>query len=198
MDLFSYLLGKNSGTGGGGGGNLNWSAIGYTSPPADYIAITNAYNYAKTIYDNWTPQESLQSKFLNDTNLVYMPLVETSITTTMRSAFYGCTKLEILPLLDTSNVENMRTMCNGCNSLSEIPVLDTHKVTNFEAMFGNCVSLSNDSLDNVLQMCINATSYTGTKTLLNLGFSVQNYPASRIQSLPHYQSFISAGWSIGY
>jgi hypothetical protein len=47
-------------------------------------------------------------------------------------------------------------------------------------------------------MCINATSYTGTKTFSKFGFNSGYYAASKIQSLPSYQDFITAGWTIGY
>ena len=36
------------------------------------------------------------------------------------------------------------------------------------------------------------------KNLSEQGFTSANYPATRIQALPHYQDFVSAGWSIGY
>ena len=64
-------------------------------------------------------------------------------------------------------------------------------------MFFYCFSLSDTSLDNILQMCINATSYTATKTLNHIGIYLDTYPASRIQALPHYQDFLDAGWTIG-
>jgi len=66
-------------------------------------------------------------------------------------------------------------------------------------MFTLCSNLTDESLDNILQMCINTTSvYTRPKTLTELGFNVGYYSASRIQSLPHYNDFINAGWTIGY
>lgn len=54
------------------------------------------------------------------------------------------------------------------------------------------------AIDNILQSCITATSYTGVKNLLGLGFSSTYYPSADIQALPHYNDFISAGWAIGY
>ena len=57
-------------------------------------------------------------------------------------------------------------------------------------------SLTNESLDNILQFCI--TSKIENGTLKYLGLTSNYYPATTIQSLPHYQDFINAGWTIGY
>ena len=65
-------------------------------------------------------------------------------------------------------------------------------------MFTGCVKLTDNSLNNILQICINATLYTGTKTLYTLGFRSNKYSVERIQALSNYQAFIDAGWTIGY
>lgn len=221
MDITSYLLGKNAS--GGGGGGLDWSAIGYDSTPK---SVVYDYNYAKEIYDNWTPATDLSSKFQNNKTIVFMPLVDTSIATTMTNMFDNCSNLTSVPLLDTSNVTNMNFMFLSCYNLVSIEKFDTSKVTTMRQMFSGCsklttipkfdtsslngslsffnifssdtINLSNESLNNILQMCIGATSYTGTKTLYQLGFRSTNYPVSRIEALPSYQDFIDAGWTIGY
>ena len=243
MELFDYLLAKKKGGGGGSSSDVDWSAIGYDTPPQD---IVNAYNYSKLIYDNWEPAENLTLKFQSDTNLIYMPLVDTSIATDMSGMFLGCTNLINIPLLDTSNVITMANMIRGCTSLKTIPLLDTHnvtamnnmfiyssniesiplldtskvttfnqmfynctnlktfpkldasKVTDFSYMFYGCNSLTNESLDNILQMCIGATSYTGDKNLLMFQMNQTYYKGARMRSLPHYQDFINAGWSLGW
>ena len=224
MEVFDYLLGKKSSGGGGGGSNVpDWTQLGYTNTPQQII---NDFNYSKTIIDNWDNTiTDLTLKFNSDKKLVYMPLVDTSNvtnfnntfssceylvevplldtsnTTNMGYIFNGCTNLKSIPLFDTSNVTTMQSAFYGCKSLIEIPILNTSKVkgtSSFQNTFSSCIKLSNESLDNILQMCINATSYSSTKTLARLGFNSTNYPTSRIESLPHYQAFISAGWTIGY
>lgn len=182
-----------------GSGGIDWSTIGYSEPPE---SIENDYNYALQIKQNWdTTQTSLQNKFQYDTKIVYMPLVDTSNATTTYNMFNGCTNLTTVPLLNTSNVTNMRGTFSGCSRLVSIPLLDTSSVSGTTGLYQLVASsplLSNDSLENILKMCINATSYTGTKTLERLGLNSTNYPASRIQALPSYQNFINAGWTIGY
>ena len=63
-------------------------------------------------------------------------------------------------------------------------------------MFSNCTSLSNESLNNVLAMCTNATSYTGTKTLKYIGINATQ--ATTCQSLSNWSAFVAAGWTTGY
>ena len=92
----------------------------------------------------------------------------------------------------------MGAMFSFCSYLTTIPLLDTSNVTNMADMFYHTYNLTDTSLDNILQMCINASVYTGTKKLSTLGLTSTNYPASRIQALTHYQDFINAGWTIGY
>ena len=216
MDITSYLLGKKSSGGGGGGGSTHdWESIGFNSEPQ---SITDAYNYAKVVqreYDN-------SKSYANDYSLVYFPYVDSSSRTSFNSIFKDCCSLEEIALIDTSSAENfynmfyecralkrlpqfntskvrnMSLMCNGCRSLKDIPVFDTSSVTNMSFAFGSCYSLSNDSLNNIMKMCINATGITSSsnKTLQKIGLS--STQATTCQSLSNYQDFIDAGWTIGY
>ena len=199
MDVLSYLLGKSSSGGGGGGSSLDWSAIGYSDTPQSIIAD---YNYSKDIYDNWdSSQTSLSSKFNGNKNLVYMPLVDTSNATNMNGMFGYCSNLKEIPSIDTSKVVNMGAMFGSCSNLTTVSVLNMKSIEgaySIQGMFSSCPKLTDTSLDNILQTCIGATLYTGTKTLVRLGIDSTNYPATRIEALPHYQDFIDAGWTIGY
>lgn len=171
MDIISYLLGKKNG--GGGSGDLSK----YFTPTisAGTSSASGVMSMLKTIPEDTT---------VSGTSLNY--------------AFYNCSSLISVPLLDTSNILSAQNMFSGCTNLITIPVFDLSSVTNIRNMFRYCPSLSDISLDNILQMCIGATSYTSTKTLDNLGLTSTDYPASRIEALPHYQDFIDAGWTIGY
>lgn len=191
MDITSYLLGKNS-AGGGGGSDLDWTALGYEERPQ---AIDDAYNVALKIKNEWNSTSSLKTY---QYEVVICPMVDTSAKTSFRYFAQNCYKLLQIPLLDTSNVTNMANAFNGCYSLTTIPALNTSKVTNVSSMFNNCYCLSDESLNNILAMCINATSYTGTKTLANIGISSTYYSVEKIQALSNYQAFIDAGWTIGY
>ena len=118
------------------------------------------------------------------------------------SLFYNCTSLVTAPELDTSGFSSGRVgyqnTFRGCTNLQNVPVYNAVNMGNlgFSSTFRDCPNLTDTSLDNILKTCINATGYTGNKTLSRLGITTTDYPASRIQALPHYQAFVNAGWSI--
>lgn len=220
MDVTSYLLGKNA-SGGGGGGDTSK----YFTPTID--AGTSTYdsgiaNMIKTIPSNTTVKGTTLYRAFRYSGIEELPLIDTSNVTNMYECFTGCSKLKTIPLLNTNNVTNlegafyncilfetlpqintqnvtsMYSMFYGCSSLKNIPLLNTSKLTDMRNIFTNCPFLTDTSLDNILQMCANATAYTRQKTLVSIGFSSSYYSASKIQALPHYQDFVNAGWTIGY
>ena len=148
---------------------------------------------------NTSSINNTSSMFNSCKSITTIPLLNTSNVTSMGYMFYNCSSLISIPLLDTSRVTNMSNMFNGCTSLTTIPLLNTTKTTNMNNMFANCPNLTNDSLNNILGMCINVPSnYQYTKTLYNMGIKSNDYSAQLIQSLSNYQDFINAGWTIGY
>ena len=140
--------------------------------------------------------KSMFHMFKDCTNLQTIPLLDTSSVTSMFHMFNGCTNLTTIPQLDTSKITNMKYTFNGCTSLTEIPLLNTGKVTNMQSMFIGCTSLSDESLNNILAMCANATSYTSTKTLKYIGLTSDQ--ATKCTTLSNYQAFTAAGWTTGY
>lgn len=122
------------------GGGLNWSAIGYSEQPS---VFTNAYNYAKNIYDNWdATQTSLNQKFKDDKDLIIMPNVNTENSTDFSSMFNGCNGLSIMAPINTSNGTNFSSMFNGCVGLTSIPELDLSKATNISSMLSSATGLT--------------------------------------------------------
>lgn len=137
---------------------------------------------------------SMRAMFTTCYNLKKVPLLDTRSNTSMRDMFANCMSLRTIPQFNTSNVTTMNGTFNNCSSLTSVPILNTSKVTDFTSCFANCNSLSDDSLNNILMMCINATSYPYTKSLSAIGLNVNLYSA-RIQNLSNYQAFIDAGWT---
>ena len=134
--------------------------------------------------------------FYNCENLVYVPTLDLSSATNVSSMFNTCENLISVDLINTTNVTNMSTMFENCPSLVNIPELDTTSVENMWYMFNYCTSLSNDSLNNILAMLINATNYTGTKALNELGLSQEQ--ATVCTTLSNWSACQSAGWTTGY
>ena len=164
---------------------------------------------------------NMQWAFRDCINLTTIPLLNTSNVTNMADAFNNCQGLEEVPLLDTSsvtrmdgmfratenlttipqfntiNVTDMSFMFAYSSSLVTVPVLNTGKVTDMSYMFESCPNLSNDSLNNILQMCIDSAITTASdKTLKDLRLSEEQ--AQICTTLSNYQAFLDAGWTTGY
>lgn len=130
-----------------------------------------------------------------------IPPLNTDNVTLMSSMFSSCLHLTSFSLSDTSKVTDMSSMFYNCESLVNLPLLNTSSVKKMQSMFGgkfggNCLLLSNESLNNILAMCKNATNYTQTKTLAFIGLTQTQ--ATTCQSLSNWNAFVNAGWSTGY
>ena len=174
-----------------------------TIPQLDTSAVTDmSYMFQDCTALTTIPQlntskvTNMMNMFYGCTSLTTIPLLNTSAVTSMRNMFYGCTSLTTIPQLDTSAVTSMRNMFSGCTSLTTISQLDTSKVTSMMNMFNSCTSLSNDSLNNILAMLTNATSYNGTKTSKYIGLSETQ--ATTCTTLSNWAACEAAGWTTGY
>lgn len=161
-------------------------------------SVSGVMSMLKTIPEDTIVEGISLNYAFGDFQGTTIPLLDTSNVTSMISMFANATNLLSVPLLDTSNVTNTGSMFQYCDNLVTVPILDLSSVTFMRYMFRYCPSLSDTSLDNILQMCIGATSYSSTKTLAFLGLTSTDYPVNRIEALPHYSAFTSAGWTIGY
>ena len=145
---------------------------------------------------NTSAVTNISGMFEDCSNLTTIPLLDTSKVTYMISTFSGCSNLTSIPQLDTSKVTDMRNTFRDCSNLTTIPLLDTSAVTNMPSTFYNCSSLSDDSLNNILMMCTNATKITSNKTLEYLGLT--STQATKCTTLSNYSAFTAAGWTTGY
>ena len=145
---------------------------------------------------NTSKVTNMGGMFNGCTNLTTIPELDTSSVTNMSIMFSDCESLTTIPLLNTSNITSMYYMFNSCKNLTTIPELNTSNVDNMYGMFDGCTSLSDESLNNILAMCKNATSYTSTKTLKYIGLTSEQ--ANKCKTLSNYSAFTSAGWKTGY
>lgn len=180
---------------------LKIPAITFTGTSLQY-----AFNYCAnvteigdiTLTSNITSCNSMFNYCASLLAVPNMALDKLSSITNCASMFAACASLKTLPLFDTSHATSLWRFANSSTNLENVPAYDLSSATNFNGMYSGCGKLTDTSLDNILQSCISATSFTGSKTLGYIGIGSWAYPASRIQALPHYQDFINAGWTIGY
>ena len=125
-------------------------------------------------------------------SLEEVPLFDTSNVTNMEAMFFACEKLKEIPLFNTEKVTSMYNMFRSCNKLVTVPQLDTTHVTNMSSMFYGCYVLSDESLNNILAMCISATQISNKK-LSYIGLSTTQI--AKCKTLSNYQAFIDAGWT---
>lgn len=172
----------------------DWSEIGYSSVPS---SLLDMFEYSKNIYDSWdSTQTNLGDKYSGNEEIRYMPLVDTSRATNTANMFRSALNLIEVPELNLSNVTSTYQMFYNAKGLLNVSFLNLGKVTNMQDMFAYCSHLSEESLNNILAICIGATSYTGTKTLAKLGLSSSQ--ATTCQTLSNWDAFVAEGWSTGY
>lgn len=189
MDIFSYLMGKKA----GGGGNVTLDgSLTYDNSKLlqSLIVEVKPFDLGNNI--------DMASFFKNCTKLKEVPMLDTSKIKTMSNCFISCALIETMPLWDTHLVTAMSSMFSGCSELKNVPVLDTRSLLTASNTFMSCNKLTDESLNNILKMCINATLFAGTKTLYALGFRKTVYTQAKIESLSNYADFVTAGWSTGY
>lgn len=174
MDVVSYLLGKNAS--GGGGGDAG------------------EYNFKLDMTISGSGGQSVAKRVVK-----ISPNLDLSQTTNMNYAFAYCSNITEIPLLDFSHITSISNMFESCTNLTTIPVLDFSSITSAENIYKFCPNFTDETLDNILvSLTMTNLPLTFYRKLSQQGFTSDNYPASRIQALPHYQAFINAGWSIGY
>lgn len=185
----------------------NCSNLEYIPDELDCSSATNLSNMfyscskiKKVKLINTQKVESTASMFQQCSTLEEVELGTMENLVNCNSMFYSCVKIKTIPLFNTSNVvgNNANSMFYNCTSLENIPVFDFGKITRLTNLFYNCSSLTNESLNNILAICINAKSITSAsyKTLKYIGLT--SAQATTCQTLSNWDDFVAAGWSTGY
>ena len=159
----------------------------------------NFENYSERI-DNITCN-LIPTRFINinDTQIAKIPYIfNFSNFTNMYYMFDSCGTITFIPNFDTSNVTNMANICKGAVNLINVPEYNTSNVTDLRQAFVQCNLLSNDSIQNIVNMCINSNITTATyKNLSNIN---SNSPLYQTRFNSSYYSnrlsdLLTAGWS---
>ena len=158
------------------------------------LGVTGTYEGTKAVLP-----DGIRFSNSSASNMDFLNNVDSSNVTNTLYMFSSCSKLTTIPQLDTSNVTNMSYMFNNCKNLTTIPQLDTSNVDSMNNMFASCASLSNESLNNILAMCANATAYIQLGTNMTLKYiGLSQTQAETCQTLSNWNDFVAAGWSSGY
>lgn len=139
---------------------------------------------------------SAANAFQNCYNLAQVTGLSNAPLTNISDMFNNCRALVVAPQLNTSNTTMFARTFSGCSNLETIPLYDTTSATLFLNTFLSCPKLTNESLNNILAMCLNATNYTRTKTLATLGLS--SAQATTCTTLSNWSACEAAGWTTGY
>lgn len=124
--------------------------------------------------------------------------IDTSKVSSMNNMFHGCTSLIEAPKLNINVALNLSYLYSGCTSLVTIPEFEGNVyATSVQNMFENCPNLSDESLNNILALCVKMKSVSiGNRTLKYIGLTEEQ--AIKCESLSNYQAFYNAGWRTGY
>lgn len=162
-----------------------------TSTQISFSYLTNFTEIGNITAPNLTSISISNNSLLTSVGTITAPNI-----TNVSTAFSYNTSLTNGIYLDTSNCTNIRNMYFGCTNLENVPVYDWSSATTISDVFYNCGNLTDQALDNILQSCITATSFTGNKFLrasMGIPYSIS---ASRVTSCPHYAEASALGWTI--
>ena len=160
-------------------------------------------SYVKKIYDldlsNYTTMVSIfnGSYRLEEVGVIGYP----NTAMNYDSIFESCESLVTAPTFTGAKVQRFARSFRGCTNLVNVPIWDTtyFDVFGLNGTFANCPNLSDESLNNIMKTCIDATSkitIASYRTLKQVGLSSSQ--ATTCTTLSNYTAFTNAGWTTGY
>lgn len=155
------------------GGGYDWSAIGYSSEPT---WISEGYNYAKEIYDNWDSSiTKTNAMFSNDRDLLIFPKVDTSNVTNMASMFSECSRVQEIEL-DLSSATNVNSYLYRCTALRKLKLKGNTSLANFGFSNSQLTSLETVDLSELTASNLNTfyNLFAGCYSLKNIYMSNLN------------------------
>jgi hypothetical protein len=126
------------------------------------------------------------------------PTIDCSQRENMDYFFDGCSSITTLPTLtNTSDITSCTNLASNCPALVNVPYyyFPNCNGMNLSGAFYDSELLSDQSLTNIMQMCIDCdnSDYIDPPRLADVvNFDV----AQRAENMPNYQDFLDAGWII--
>lgn len=192
MDLISYAMGKQA-----SGGSKPTGTIEITSNGTHDVS-----NYASANVN--VESIDIGDYFVNDIantsgdakNLLKRVPPFTITRTNVSYLFSSATNLEVIEGINgTDNTTHFNDMFQYCTKLTTLPVFSWASAQNLDRIVTGCNRLNDDSLNNLMYMCIHCNpNYAGQKKLSALG--VSSSLINRCPNLSNYQAFLDAGWTL--
>lgn len=133
------------------------------------------------------------------TNLINASTINAPNVTTANAIFSQCSSMITAPEIILPKATITRHILSHCTSLVNVPVYDFPLATNLDNMFYNDTALSDESLNNIMQTCINLTAFTALGENLTLKYiGLTEEQANKCKTLSNYSAFTAAGWTTGY
>lgn len=167
-----------------------YNALSKTEIPSNTTTYTCLAKIITKIPDNLVMNGTNGNYLFANCNYLDNVKIDMNKATSIVQGFYDCWNLTNIELNNTNNITNWNSCFQNCTRLENLKVFDTTKTKTMTNTFRECTKLSDESLNNILMMCINATSYNDNKTLSTIGLNINQ--ATRCQSLSNYQAFLNA------
>lgn len=172
------------------------TSLKYDSSKGVYSLMKSVNNLDLTGFGDYA------SMFSNWGNLTNVSLTGVGTGAYSTKYMFGwCSKLVAAPQFTVTHIREVERMFTYCTALVNVPVYTFDKyTTKIDGMFYGCTSLSNESLNNILQTCINSFSSTSMsssrKNLKYLGLTQTQ--AETCTTLSNWEELRTKGWTTGY
>ena len=135
--------------------------------------------------------------FQGCTNITTLSLFDVSGVNEAGEVFDNCVNLVSVPNFNFSILTNLQSAFYNCYNLTSVPQFYAPKLLNIRKTFAYCNNLSNESIQNIINICLNANIPAANKNLMvsstDSPFYKTNITNSRYSN--RLSALSSAGWS---
>lgn len=103
-----------------------------------------------------TSKVSLLERTFSYCSIEEIPYLNYDKVYSLKGTFSNCLHLTEARYIFTNNCYNMDSTFADCTNLVEVSELNTHNVFTMNNMFRHCNNLSNNSIQNIVNMCLNS------------------------------------------